>query len=180
MRRELGIPTIFNFLGPLTNPAHASAAAIGCADARMAPLMAGVMASRGADAFVFRGDDGLDEITVSATTQVWLPGHDGRIVAETFDPRELGFELAASEALRGGDPEFNADVYARVIDGESGPVRDAVLLNAGAGIAAHAAAPGTFTDRLADGVRRAAESIDSGAARATLDRWSQITQRLAG
>ncbi|MBM9464351.1 anthranilate phosphoribosyltransferase [Aeromicrobium sp. YIM 150415] len=180
VRRELGIPTIFNFLGPLTNPAHASAAAIGCADARMAPLMAGVMASRGADAFVFRGDDGLDEITVSATTQVWLPGHDGRIVAETFDPRELGFELAASEALRGGDPEFNADVFARVIDGESGPVRDAVLLNAGAGIAAHAAAPGTFTERLADGVRRAAESIDSGAARATLDRWSQITQRLAG
>ncbi len=180
VRRELGIPTIFNFLGPLTNPAHASAAAIGCADARMAPLMAGVMAGRGAEAFVFRGDDGLDEITVSATTQVWLPGPDGRIVAETFDPRELGFELAAPDALRGGDPEFNADVFGRVIDGETGPVRDAVLLNAGAGIAAHAAEPGTFAERLGAGVRRAAESLDSGAARATLDRWSQVTQRLAG
>jgi len=180
VRREVGIPTVFNFLGPLANPARPAASAIGCADARMAPLMAGVLARRGVDAFVFRGEDGLDEITVTAATTVWLPGPDGAIQVEQFDPRGLGFELAESDALRGGDPDYNADVFRRVLAGEKGPVRDAVLLNAGAGIAAHEAAGGSFAERMADGVRRAAESLDSGSARAALERWSEITQRIVG
>ncbi|MFD1860046.1 anthranilate phosphoribosyltransferase [Aeromicrobium camelliae] len=180
VRRELGVPTVFNFLGPLTNPVRPAAMAIGCADPRMAPLMAGVLARRGAEAFVFRGDDGLDEITVSDTTQVWLPDADGEIRAETFDPRDVGIALAAPDALRGGDPEYNADVFRRVMSGEKSPVRDAVLLNAGAGIAAHEAGAGSFTERIARGVERAAESIDSGAAQAVLDRWSGVTQRLVG
>lgn len=180
VRREVGIPTVFNFLGPLANPARPAAAAVGCADARMAPLMAGVLARRGVEAFVFRGEDGLDEITVTGPTRVWLRGSQGEVEDELFDPRDLGIELAGLDALRGGDPDHNADVFRRVLAGEPGPVRDAVLLNAGAGIAAHAAAAGSFTERIADGVRRAAESIDSGAARAVLDRWSAITQRLVG
>lgn len=177
-RRELGVPTFFNFLGPLTNPARPAASAIGCADVRMAPLMADVLARRGSSALVFRGDDGLDEITVSTTTRFWLPGPGG-IVEEVLDPADLGFERAPADALRGGEPAYNAEVFTRVIDGETGPVRDAVLLNAGAAIAAHEAAEGTVVERLAAGVERARESIDSGAARAVLDRWVAATSRHA-
>jgi anthranilate phosphoribosyltransferase len=177
-RRELGIATPFNFLGPLTNPAQPAASAIGCADPRMAPLMAEVFAIRGHDALVFRGEDGLDEITITASTRVWEVS--GGVVQESLlDPRELGFELAPSESLRGADPVFNADVFRRIIGGEISPVRDAVLLNAGAAIAAHAAGGGPLLERLAAGVERAKESIDSGAAAETLKQWSAATQTLA-
>lgn len=177
-RRELGIATPFNFLGPLTNPAQPAASAIGCADVRMAPLMASVFAARGHDAFVFRGEDGLDEITITASTRVWEV--TGGVVQESvLDPRELGFELAAPESLRGADPVFNADVFRRIVGGEVSPVRDAVLLNAGAAIAAHAAESGPLLERLAAGVERAKESIDSGAAAETLAQWSAATQALA-
>ncbi|MET0766633.1 MAG: anthranilate phosphoribosyltransferase [Aeromicrobium sp.] len=177
-RRELGVPTFFNFLGPLTNPARPAASAIGCADPRMAPLMANVLARRGSSAFVFRGDDGLDEITVTTTTRVWLPGPDG-IEEQVLDPAELGFDHAPADALRGGEPSYNADVFRRVLDGEPGPVRDAVVLNAGAAIAAHEAAEGTLVERLRAGVARATESIDSGAAREALGRWVEATSRHA-
>lgn len=178
VRRELGIATTFNFLGPLTNPARPAASAIGCADARMAPLMAGVFAARGADAFVFRGDDGLDEITTTTTTRVWEVS-GGSVTEGLLDPRELGFQLSSPEALAGGDPTFNAAVFRRIMDGEVSPVRDAVLLNAGAAIAAHAAEPGSLNERLKSGISRARESIDSGAAAQTLKNWSDATQALA-
>lgn len=178
VRRELGVPTTFNFLGPLVNPAQPGASAIGCADARMAPLMAGVFAARGADAFVFRGDDGLDEITTTTTTRVWEV-FGGSVTEGLFDPRTLGMTLSSADALRGGDPTYNAGVFRRVVEGEVSPVRDAVLLNAGAAIAAHAATPGKLDERIAAGVERARESIDSGAAAATLARWSAATQELA-
>ena len=178
-RRELGIATPFNFLGPLTNPAQPAASAIGCADVRMAPLMAEVLAARGHDAFVFRGEDGLDEITITDATRVWeVTG--GTVVESLLDPRELGFALAPPESLRGADPAFNADVFRRVVDGEHSPVRDAVLLNAGSAIAAHEAAGGPLLDRLAAGVDRARASIDSGAAAAALEKWAAATQELAG
>ena len=177
-RRELGIPTTFNFLGPLTNPASPAASAIGCADIRMAPLMAAVFAARGADAFVFRGDDGLDEITTTTTTRVWEV-RGGTVTEGVLDPRELGFTLSTAEALAGGDPTFNAGVFRRVMDGEISAVRDAVLMNAGAAIAAHSAEPGTLNQRLAAGIERAKDSIDSGAAAATLKKWSSATQALA-
>lgn len=176
-RRELGIATSFNFLGPLVNPAQPAASAIGCADVRMAPLMAGVFAARGADAFVFCGDDGLDEITTTTTTQIWEVS-GGTVTADVLDPADLGFERSGPDALTGGDPQFNADVFRRVIGGEVSPVRDAVLLNAGAAIAAHAAAGGGLLERLAGGVERARESIDSGAAAATLETWAAVTQSL--
>jgi len=169
-RRELGVGTTFNLLGPLTNPARPAAQAIGCADLRMAPVMAGVFARRGLDAWVFRGDDGLDELTTTTTSSLWTVS-GGAVVETRIDPQELGIPRGTTEGLRGGDPEHNADVVRRLLDGEPGPVRDAVLLNAGAALAVYDA-PGTPpTEALAAGLVKAAEAVDSGAARATLDRW---------
>jgi anthranilate phosphoribosyltransferase len=169
-RRELGIGTTFNLLGPLTNPAHAGARAIGCADPRMAPLIAGVLARRGVDAWVFRGDDGLDELTTTTTSRVWWV-HDGAVVETTVDAQEVGLPRGTAEGLRGGDAAHNALVARRLVDGETGPVRDAVLLNAGAALAVYDA-PGTPpAEALAAGIEKAQAAVDSGAARETLDRW---------
>jgi anthranilate phosphoribosyltransferase len=174
-RSELGVPTTFNFLGPLTNPARVRAQATGVADGRMAPIVAGVLAERGSSALVFRGDDGLDELTVTATSQVWVV-RDGKVEQVSFDPRDVGIELVPVEALRGGDAVHNADVARRVLDGERGPVRDAVVLNAAAALAALHPGTGTLTEELAAGIAKASESIDSGAARAALDRWVAATR----
>ncbi|MAS56089.1 MAG: anthranilate phosphoribosyltransferase [Nocardioides sp.] len=169
-RRELGIGTTFNFLGPLTNPVRPAAQAIGCADLRMAPVMAGVFARRGADAWVFRGDDGLDELTTTTTSRVWMVT-GGEITEAVVDPTTFGLAPATTEDLRGGDAEHNADVVRRVLAGEPGPVRDAVVLNAGAALAVHAAASGSLDEQLAAGVERAAAAIDEGDAQALLERW---------
>jgi anthranilate phosphoribosyltransferase len=170
-RRELGIGTTFNFLGPLSNPARPQANAIGCADPRMAPVMAGVFAERGLDAWVFRGDDGLDELTTTTTSQIWRV-RGGAVSTHTIDPRDLGIELSSADALRGGDVAFNAAVVRRLLAGEKGPVRDAVVLNAGAALAVYEPnSDGDLADQLAAGVDRAAEAIDSGAAQAVLERW---------
>jgi anthranilate phosphoribosyltransferase len=169
-RRELGIATVFNFLGPLTNPARPAAQAIGCADLRMAPVMAGVFAGRGADAWVFRGDDGLDELTTTTTSRVWLVS-GGEVTEDVVDPSALGIAPATAADLRGGDTAHNADVVRRLLAGERGPVRDAVVLNAGAALAVHAADNGTVTERLTAGIERASAALDDGAAQAALDRW---------
>jgi anthranilate phosphoribosyltransferase len=170
-RGELGVATTFNFLGPLTNPARVRAQATGVANARVAPIMAGVLAERGSSALVFRGDDGLDELTVTGTSQVWWV-RDGKVTQQTFDPRDIGIALAPVEALRGGSPAHNADIARRVLAGETGPVRDAVLLNSAAALVALAPGNGTLEEQLAAGVERAARSLDSGAAAATLARWA--------
>ncbi|MEU0989633.1 anthranilate phosphoribosyltransferase [Streptomyces sp. NPDC005953] len=169
-RKELGIRTVFNFLGPLTNPARVMAQATGVADARMAPIMAGVLAERGSSALVFRGDDGLDELTTTATSHVWVV-RDGTVREERFDPRDIGIDLVPVEALRGADASYNADVARRLLGGEKGPVRDAVLLNSAAALVAQSPSDGTLNDQLAAGLARAAEAIDSGAALAALERW---------
>ena len=169
-RRELGIGTTFNLLGPLANPAKPAAQAIGCADARMAPVMAGVFAHRGVDAWVFRGDDGLDELTTTTTSAVWTV-HAGEVSTATVDPRDFGMTLGTAEALRGGDAAYNAGVVVRVLEGEPGDVRDAVLLNAGAALAVYDAGSASVDEGLAAGLERAREAVDTGAARATLDRW---------
>jgi anthranilate phosphoribosyltransferase len=175
-RRELGVATSFNLLGPLTNPARPGAQAIGCADPRMAPVMAGVFARRGVDAWVFRGDDGLDELTTATTSSLWRV-HGGEVSTATVDPQALGLATAGPEALRGGEPAYNADVVRRVLDGERGPVRDAVLLNAAAALAVYDA-PGEAVDAaLAAGLVRAADALDTGAARGALDRWVAATNR---
>jgi anthranilate phosphoribosyltransferase len=179
-RRELGIATTFNLLGPLTNPARPLAQAVGVADRRMAPIVAGVLAARGVDALVFRGDDGLDELTTTATSSVWIvTGADGSVAEETLDPADLDIARARPEDLLGGDAAHNAAVFDRVLAGETGAVRDAVLLNAAAGLAAHAGPEGSLVERLDAGLARARESIDSGAAREVLARWVQVTQRHA-
>jgi anthranilate phosphoribosyltransferase len=169
-RSELAVATTFNVLGPLANPARPAAQAIGCADPRMAPLMAGVFARRGVDAWVFRGDDGLDELTTTTTSRVWAV-QDGRVTEHVLDPTRLGVPLGTPADLRGQDATYNAEVVRRVLAGEQGPVRDAVLLNAGAALAVHAAEPGALEERLAAGLDRARQAIDSGAAAARLEAW---------
>lgn len=169
-RRELGIGTTFNFLGPLANPARPAANAIGCADARMAPVMASVLAARGVDAWVFRGDDGLDELTTTTTSSVWVV-HGGSVVPLSIDPAALGLAPATTEDLRGGDTTHNAEVVRRTLAGASGPVRDAVVLNAGAALAVYDEPGNEPSAALSRGIGRAVASIDSGAAAQALERW---------
>jgi anthranilate phosphoribosyltransferase len=177
-RRELGIPTVFNFLGPLTNPAQPAAGAIGCGNATMAPVMAEVFAARGADVLVFRGDDGLDELTTTTTSTVWEV-RAGSVREVTVDPTTLGLGRAAAADLRGGDVEANVAVARAVFAGQRGPVRDAVVLNAAAGLATHAGLSGNLSADLAAGIERAGAALDSGAAADVLDRWVAAGARLA-
>ncbi|GAA1953745.1 anthranilate phosphoribosyltransferase [Catenulispora subtropica] len=177
-RKELAIPTFFNFLGPLTNPSRPRASAVGVFDERMAPIVAGVFARRGVEALVFRGDDGLDEISVATTTTVWTAS-GGEVRKETFDPRDVGIEYSPLSALRGADPEFNAGVARRLLQGEHGAVRDAVLLSSAAALAALTPSDEPVAQRLGAGLAKAAESIDSGAAARVLEKWVEVSERLA-
>jgi anthranilate phosphoribosyltransferase len=177
-RRELGVPTVFNFLGPLTNPARPAAQAVGVSDLRMAPVLAGVLAARGASALVFRGDDGLDELSTATTSQVWCVS-DGTVTQCVVDPATLKIPAPAADALRGADAAFNAEVARRMFAGESGAVRDAVLLNAAAALVAHDGLTGDLDRALQSGLDRAAKAVDSAAASALLERWIEVSSRLA-
>jgi anthranilate phosphoribosyltransferase len=177
-RREIGVPTAFNLLGPLTNPARPACAAIGCADIRMAPTVAEVLAARGDTALVFRGDDGLDELTTTTSSQLWLVA-GGQVRPDVLNPADLGIAKAEPDALLGGDPDFNAAVVRRVLEGEPGPVRDAVLLNAAAGIAAFDNVLPSAIAAIEHGLPIAAEAIDSGNATQVLDAWIAVSQRIA-
>jgi anthranilate phosphoribosyltransferase len=170
-RSELGVATFFNFLGPLANPARPAAQAVGVADERIAGVMAGVLADRGTSALVFRGSDGLDELSVAAPSRVWVVS-DGGVREDRVDPSELGIAAADPGALRGGDAAHNAGMSRRLLDGERGPVRDAVLLNAAAALVAiDGPTPAPVTAQLAGALPRAADSLDSGAAAAALEAW---------
>ncbi|MFF9812695.1 anthranilate phosphoribosyltransferase [Streptomyces sp. NPDC014006] len=169
-RGQLGIRTTFNVLGPLTNPAKVRAQAVGVADARMAPIVAGVFAERGNSSLVFRGDDGLDELTITSTSRVWIV-REGKVTEETFDPREVGIDLAPVEALRGADASYNAEVARRLLDGEPGPVRDAVVLNSAAALVALEPTGAPLAEQIRAAMAKAARSIDSGSAKRTLERW---------
>ncbi|MFJ9388016.1 anthranilate phosphoribosyltransferase [Nocardioides sp. NPDC101246] len=175
-RREIGIATVFNLLGPLTNPARPASSAIGCADPAAAPVMAGVFARRGVDAWVFRGDDGLDELTTTTTSHVWMVSQ-GVVTEASVEPLDHGIGRSTAEDLRGDDAAYNASVVRRLLAGEKGAVRDAVVLNAGAALAVHDAGSGSVDERLAGGIARAADAIDSGAAQGVLDRWVAATSR---
>ncbi|GAA1987479.1 anthranilate phosphoribosyltransferase [Isoptericola halotolerans] len=180
-RRDLGVATAFNFLGPLTNPAQPGATAVGCADARMAPLMAGVLASRGTDALVFRGDDGLDELAATGKATVWEV-RGGRVVEQRLDAAaDLGLDSIGIADLRGADAAHNAQVAREVFTGsDEGPVRQTVLLNAAAALVADRSLPGTaegsLRDRLAAGLDHAARSIDDGGAATVVEQWVAATQ----
>ncbi|MEV7647698.1 anthranilate phosphoribosyltransferase [Arthrobacter sp. NPDC089319] len=176
VRGELGVATAFNFMGPMTNPANPTAAAIGVADARLAPLIAGVLAARGIRALVFRGGDGLDELTTTGPSSVWEV-RNGAVTEHELEPLDLGIPRATLDDLRGGDAAANAEVVRRVLAGDKGPVRDAVVLNAAAALVANdVSADAPLLDRLADGLERANEAIDSGAAAGALQRWIDVTR----
>ena len=178
-RRDLGVGTAFNALGPLTNPGQPTYAAVGVADARIAPLIAGVFAGRGRAAAVFRGDDGLDELTLATTSTVWWV-RDGDVTELSLDPSDLGLELSPVEALRGGDAAHNAQVVRDLLAGEVGPVRDAVVLNAGMALATASGlgddvSSAALTRAVDEGMRRARAAIDDGSAARLLERWVSAT-----
>ncbi len=178
-RRELGIPTTFNVLGPLTNPARPRHQAVGMADAKMAGLVAGVLARRGNTGMVFHGGDGLDELTTTTTSTLWC-FRDGQVRIAELDPADLGLPRARLSDLVGGDAAANAGVARDLLAGRSGPVRDIVLLNAAAALTA---LDGPDVDRLGDqfraGIDRAAAAIDSGAAAGLLERWVEAGRRVS-
>ena len=178
-RREIGVPTVFNLLGPLTNPASPRAGLIGCAFGDMAEVMAGVFAARRSSVLVVHGDDGLDELTTTTTSTIWRV-QAGTIDKLTFDPLGFGFSRAAATDLVGGDAEFNAAQAHSVFDGATGAVRDAVVLNAAGAMVAHAglSSDAEWLPAWEHGLRRAAEAIDSGAARDVLARWVAVSQQL--
>ncbi|ALE06034.1 anthranilate phosphoribosyltransferase [Arthrobacter sp. ERGS1:01] len=170
-RSQIGVPTAFNFLGPLTNPAHVVASAIGVADSRMAPLVAGVLAARNVRALVFRGSDGLDELTTTGPSTVWEV-RDNSVTESLFDPLDVGIPRATIADLRGENAAYNAEVVRRVLDGERGPIRDAVVLNAAAGLVAYdRLASGSLVERMRFAAARAEAAIDGGAAANVLKRW---------
>jgi anthranilate phosphoribosyltransferase len=144
----------------------------------MAPVLAEVVAARGDRALVFRGDDGLDELTTATTSRVWV-AREGAVTAAVVDPGELGIAPSGPDALRGGDPAHNAGVFRRLLGGERGPVRDAVLLNAAAAVAAFDGGNGDLGERLGAGLERASAALADGRAAALLDRWVTVSRELA-
>jgi anthranilate phosphoribosyltransferase len=182
VRAELAIPTVFNFLGPLCNPARCEANAVGVASLSKVPLFVGVFQTRGATALVFRGDDGLDELTATGHSHIWEVSR-GAVTEHDLDPAELGIARAELSDLLGGDPRHNAEVARRILAGENGPVRDIVLLNAAAGLVSYdlaldpAEVKKPIVERFRAKLTVAAEAIDSGAASRKLDEWVAATNR---
>jgi anthranilate phosphoribosyltransferase len=180
VRSQLGVPTVFNFLGPLCNPARPEASAVGVAALDRIPLIVGVFQTRGATALVFRGDDGLDELSTTGHSHVWEVSR-GLVTEHDIDPRDLGIPRARIDDLLGKDAAYNAAVVRAVLAGEEGPVRDIVLLNAAAGLVSYelASDPSRVQDSILDRFRSqmavAAHAIDSGAAAAKLDEWVLAT-----
>jgi len=181
-RKELGISTLFNILGPLCNPARPEASAVGVASLERVPLIVGVFRTRGATALVYRGDDGIDKLTTTGHSHIWEVSR-GFVTEHDLDPADLGIARADIKDLLGGDPAHNAAVARGVLAGEKGPVRDIVLLNAAAGLAAFELArepellQQPILGRLAAQLERAAEVIDSGAAIQKLDDWVAATNK---
>jgi anthranilate phosphoribosyltransferase len=193
-RRELGVPTVFNILGPLTNPAGATAALIGCASLALAPVMADVLSRRGVRALVVRGEDGLDEISTSGPTRVW-DVTDGSVVEVMLEPGDAGIRTSDRDLLRGGDRARNADLLRKALaapapglgdDAERvAAIREAVALNSAAALVAYDAATGrpvvagsSLAERIVGTLPRVRAVLESGAALDVLDRWIDVTARL--
>lgn len=175
VRRQLGVPTVFNFLGPLANPARARRQAIGVADGRMAERMIGVLQRLGSEfALVFYGEDGLDELTTAGTSFIYRL-EDGVVTHAEFTPADFGVAEASLEDLAGGDAAENAAIIRGILDGVTGPKRDIALVNASAAIVAVGLATG-----FEEGMAAAAASIDSGAAKEVLESVVSISARFAG
>lgn len=183
-RKELAVATAFNVLGPLTNPARPDAGAIGVSNAGQAPLVAGVLEMRNNRALVFRGENGLDELSSAVRNQVWEV-RDGATQYYEFDATELGLPQAKISDLIGAEAAYNAKVSRTVLDGAPGPVRDSVCLNAAGAFVADGRLPGvrpeegTFLERMANGLEIAYQTIDSGAASKLLENWISLSDQLA-
>jgi anthranilate phosphoribosyltransferase len=181
-RKELGISTLFNILGPLCNPARPNASAVGVASLERVPLVVGVFQTRGATALVYRGDDGIDKLTTTGHSHIWEVSR-GFVTEHDLDPADLGIPRADIQSLLGADAAHNASVARAVLAGEPGPVRDIVLLNAAGGLAAYELSRDPellqepIVGRLAVQLERVASVIDSGAASAKLDEWVAATNR---
>jgi anthranilate phosphoribosyltransferase len=172
-RREIGIRTVFNILGPLTNPAHAQAQVLGVAESSLTEKMAVVLRTLGCrHALVVHGEDGLDEITITGKTQVRELEGD-HIKMYSVSPEDFGFFRTSLDSIRGGSPADNAAMVRRVLSGTTGPQRDVVLMNAAAAIVA-----GDKAKTLQEGARLAAEAIDSGRALQKLDQLIKLSQSL--
>ncbi|BDZ53151.1 anthranilate phosphoribosyltransferase [Agromyces marinus] len=182
IRAQLGVPTVFNFLGPLCNPARPEASAVGVAQLDRVPLIVGVFQTRGATALVFRGDDGLDELTTTGHSHIWEVSR-GTVKEHDLDPRDLGIPRAAIEQLRGGDSAYNAAIVREVLGGARGAVRDIVVLNAAAGLVSYELAGDpsqfqrTILERFHEKMAIAEGAIDSGAAARKLEDWVSATRR---
>jgi anthranilate phosphoribosyltransferase len=180
-RREIAVPTVFNILGPLCNPARPEASAVGVAQIDRVPLITGVFQIRDATALVFRGDDGLDELTTTGHSHIWEISR-GQVVEHDLNPVDLGLAPATLDDLRGGDPRHNAHVLTETLEGKSGPIRDIVLLNAAAGLVSFELAKDSsqvlrpITERLSEQMLKAEAAIDSGSARTKLEEWVNATQ----
>jgi anthranilate phosphoribosyltransferase len=186
IRKALGVPTTFNFLGPLANPAQPIATSLGVANGAVAPLMAAEVAARGRTALVFRGDDGLDELTTTASSTIWQVS-GGEVTVSSLDPADLGLHKAKLDDLVGGDAHHNAEVARELFNGGSSDaklraVRDIVLLNAAAGAVAYRLAKNPvegklpLTDRFKDALQLVGNALDSGAAANKLSQWIEATQ----
>jgi anthranilate phosphoribosyltransferase len=172
VRRSLGLRTVFNFLGPLTNPAGATRLAVGTSDPQMAAVMIEVLKNRGAEAaFVFHGKDGLDELTTTGPSTIYRL-KEGEISLAEFTPEDFGVPRASLDDLRGGDIATNVGITNAILDGETGPQRDIALVNAAAAIVVAGLADG-FTE----GIALAADAVDSGDARVLLDRAVEFSKR---
>lgn len=175
IRKALGIPTVFNFLGPLANPVGVRRYALGVSDQRMAERMIHVLAVLGAEsAFVVHGEDGIDEVTTSGPTYIFRL-RDGEITHAEFTPEDFGIERSKLADLAGGDVAHNVRILRGILEGEKGPRRDAAIVNAAVGLVAAGIAEG-----FVEGVERAVESVDSGKAAEVLERVVKRSQELAG
>ena len=186
VRKQLGVPTTFNFLGPLANPAQPVATALGVSDEKIAPLMAQELAMRGRCALVFRSNDGLDELSTTSKAQVWQVS-GGEVTTHELDPEDLGLDRAEVSQLLGGDAKQNAMVASRLFAGESfgnsQQIADVVSLNAAAGIVAYELAQDSelassdLTARFQAALDRAQSALTTGAAKAKLESWTSATQQ---
>jgi anthranilate phosphoribosyltransferase len=170
VRRQLGVPTMFNVLGPLINPARPTHQVVGVAAASLAPVVADALAARGGCGLVVRGDDGLDNLTTTTISRVWVV-RDGVATASSVDAADLGLARVELADLRGAGAADNARIVRALLDGRPGPIRDVVLLNAAAVVVAAAQSDLPLVDQLATAMARCAQAVETGSARTVLERW---------
>jgi anthranilate phosphoribosyltransferase len=186
VRKELGIPTTFNFLGPLANPAQPIATALGVSNPTIAPLMALELAQRGRSGLVFRSEDGLDELSNTSRNRIWQVS-EGQVEEFTLNPADLGIKMVNIEQLLGGDARENAEVAMKLFEGETHgkfkAIKEVVALNAAAGLVAYelaqnpALAKKDLLERFDRAIQKTLNAIESGAANAKVIHWSAVTQQ---